>query len=729
MKIKKNWKWILIFSIILGAILLLGTTKVNAVECSDVDKKVIINLDNLGIEGGKPELDFFWDDEGDDAGYIYSTVFIGNVKQDVLNTYASSAKQMITSMKLQVPDNIIKAEFEGKQCNIETINGKKYVEIICTLQYTNISSETPLNEDVAGIAVRNYLPDGFLEDVQKIKLYTTAANYKEHYIYNAISIASENVAFDYRTSYVNKFGTEFRPEGGRGGAIDDDKFYLQTKQDISTCYNLVPIPESYNLQDAYLQLEIDAYQGEKIEVDNLGTLYYAGMASPRYYLYKNRLSNLKHPEQGTAIIFTAKTKSGYTLKRNISMNYFLSKNAKEEEITGTIDHNRKDEQRKVQYQISGTGNGQFETLSINQSDYIYKKLQNGMNNVIKNNYNVTILDTFYMILYGQYQGNLNITFDVGTNNNNKEYIIGHLKNGLDYEYFEGTVKNGKIAIKVDSLSSFMIAIKEKKNIITDIKNCTISNIANQNYTGKEIKPNPTIKNGKVALKNGTDYTVSYKNNTKLGTATVTIKGKGNYTGTITKTFKIVIGKVAGVAAKTQTTSSITLKWNKPSGTVTGYEVYMATSKNGKYKKVATITKSKTTTYKKTKLSAGKTYYFKVKAYKTISGKKKYGSYSSVLTTTTKTKTPSISKVTAGKKKATVKWKKVTGATGYEVYMATSKKGKYTKIGTTTKNSKVSYTKTKLKSKKKYYFKVRTYKTVAGKKVYSSYSSIKSIKVK
>jgi len=274
-----------------------------------------------------------------------------------------------------------------------------------------------------------------------------------------------------------------------------------------------------------------------------------------------------------------------------------------------------------------------------------------------------------------------------------------------------------------------VLLDNDKNKTIDIAKCTISKIANQNYTGKAIKPNPTIKNGKVVLKNGTDYTVGYKNNTKLGTATVTIKGKGNYTGTITKTFKIVIGKVAGVAAKTQTTSSITLKWNKPSGSVTGYEVYMATSKKGKYKKVATITKSKTTTYKKTKLSAGKTYYFKVRAYKTISGKKKYGSYSSILTTTTKTKTPSISKVTAGNYKITIKWKRVTGATGYEIYMATSKNGKYKKIKTITKGSTTSYTKTGLTGEKTYYFKIRTYKTVAGKKLYSGYSSKKSAKAK
>lgn len=100
------------------------------------------------------------------------------------------------------------------------------------------------------------------------------------------------------------------------------------------------------------------------------------------------------------------------------------------------------------------------------------------------------------------------------------------------------------------------------------------------------------------------------------------------------------------------------------------------------------------------------------------------------TTTTKKVTvakPTLEKVTAGKQKATAKWKKVSGATGYEVYMATSKNGKYSKVKAITNAKTVSYTKTGLKANKTYYFKVRAYKTVSGKKVYSSYSNIKSAK--
>lgn len=102
-------------------------------------------------------------------------------------------------------------------------------------------------------------------------------------------------------------------------------------------------------------------------------------------------------------------------------------------------------------------------------------------------------------------------------------------------------------------------------------NATVSSIKNQIYSGKAKTPAVTVKiNGKT-LKNKTDYTVSYKNNVKVGTATVTITGKGNYVGTVTKTFKIVYA----VPAKDKVYSSGSLKYkvtksSATSGTVAVY---------------------------------------------------------------------------------------------------------------------------------------------------------------
>ena len=73
----------------------------------------------------------------------------------------------------------------------------------------------------------------------------------------------------------------------------------------------------------------------------------------------------------------------------------------------------------------------------------------------------------------------------------------------------------------------------------DITSCTVTlSTARYTYNGKARKPVVTVSNGSTTLTNGTDYTVSYKNNTNAGTATAIVAGKGNYTGTVSKTFTI-----------------------------------------------------------------------------------------------------------------------------------------------------------------------------------------------
>ena len=290
------------------------------------------------------------------------------------------------------------------------------------------------------------------------------------------------------------------------------------------------------------------------------------------------------------------------------------------------------------------------------------------------------------------------------------------------------VKEGKAKLTVQLKQEDTVLAKATQKVEIKKKNISklsISKIDNKAYTGKKIEPDVTIKDGKAKLKKGTDYTVKYENNVKTGKATVTIKGKGVYKGTVKKSFYIVPKKVTSVKVKKQTTTSVTLNWSKATG-ATGYEVYKYNTSKKKWEKVGSTTK---TSYTVKNLKAGTKYKFKVKAYKTVSKKKYYGSYSSELQTATKTSTPKITSLTTGSKKANLKWKKVSGATGYEIYMATSKNGKYSKVKTITKSSTVKYSKAKLKKNKKYYFKVRTYKTVNGKKIYSSYSTVKSIKVK
>lgn len=125
-----------------------------------------------------------------------------------------------------------------------------------------------------------------------------------------------------------------------------------------------------------------------------------------------------------------------------------------------------------------------------------------------------------------------------------------------------------------------------------------------------------------------------------------------------------------------------------------------------------------------------TYYFEIVGSKgnyslNISAQSKKEKSSSK-----KPKSTSIKKVKAAKKAVSFEWKKVSGVKGYQVQVATDKKFKKNKKTVTIKKQKTTKTTVKkLKAKKKYYVRIRTYKTVKGKKVYSSWSKVKTVKTK
>lgn len=176
-------------------------------------------------------------------------------------------------------------------------------------------------------------------------------------------------------------------------------------------------------------------------------------------------------------------------------------------------------------------------------------------------------------------------------------------------------------------------------------------------------------------------------------------------------------KVKAVSASYQ---SISVSWDKVSG-ANGYEVYQ----DGK--KVATTTATK---YTKAGLRTGTTYRYQIRAYKkdgsetAYSEKTKAVSAKPVLSPVT-----TVSVKNSAKKTAKLTWKKVSGASGYVVARATKKNGTYKNVKTLTKGSVQSYADKSLKKNATYYYKVRVYRTVAGKKVYAAYSKTISVRIK
>lgn len=157
-------------------------------------------------------------------------------------------------------------------------------------------------------------------------------------------------------------------------------------------------------------------------------------------------------------------------------------------------------------------------------------------------------------------------------------------------------------------------------------------VKSKTYTGKALKPSSvTVKVGGKRLVSGRDYTVSCKGGKAVGSYKVTIKGKGNYTGTRTATFKI-LPKGTSVSKVKAAKRGFTVTWKKPPKAnlkqTTGYKVQWSTDK--KFKKAVKsklIKKSKTASLKVSKLKGGKKYYVRVCTYKKVGSKYYYSSWS------------------------------------------------------------------------------------------------------
>ncbi len=240
-----------------------------------------------------------------------------------------------------------------------------------------------------------------------------------------------------------------------------------------------------------------------------------------------------------------------------------------------------------------------------------------------------------------------------------------------------------------------------------IKNATLT-VATAIYTGKALKPTVKVKLSGKTL-NSKYYTVSYSNNKNIGKGTVTVKGKNGYSGSVKKTFKIVPNKVSGITTATNS-NTVKLSWKTVKG-ATHYQVYMY--EGGEWVRKAT---TKSLSVKIGDLSGGKTYTFKIRAYKKVSGEYYTGSFSSNTKATTKLPAPKNFKATSGDKSIKLSWSKVSGADGYQVWLHDGKD--WTDAKNTSKNS---YTFSSLKSGVVYAFKVRAYIN-SSSKVYGSYAS-------
>lgn len=244
------------------------------------------------------------------------------------------------------------------------------------------------------------------------------------------------------------------------------------------------------------------------------------------------------------------------------------------------------------------------------------------------------------------------------------------------------------------------------------------------YNGTPRTPSITVRDGGSLLREGTDYTTAYKNNTNAGTATVTITGKGGYTGTVTKNF--TIRKAA------QKFASYTKSYSKPYGS-------KAFKLNAKLKAGNGKLSYKTSNAKVAAIKSGKVTIKGTGAATITVQAAETANYSKASIKITIKAAPAQQKIKSIKtvkgRKLKLAWKKDTRADGYQIQYSTDKKFKKgVKTLTVKKNKTISKTISKLAKGKAYYVRVRSYKNakISGKtqKLTGAWSSArKSGKIK
>ena len=255
-----------------------------------------------------------------------------------------------------------------------------------------------------------------------------------------------------------------------------------------------------------------------------------------------------------------------------------------------------------------------------------------------------------------------------------------------------------------------------------IKNAIVSGITMKNYTAKEVKQSLHVTLGGTKLTEGKDYTVSYENNVKVGTASVIITGIGSYTDSVKKNFSIVLAKPVVKVVKVST-AAVALKWSK----VPGAKYYRVYEYNTKTKKYVPIAKTAALTYSVKKLAAGSTHYFLVRAYFLNKAGAQVGSLFEVkdcVKGVVLCKAPSV-KAAASGKTVTLKWAKVSGVKFYRVYEYNAKTKKYTTLLKST--TKLSAKLAKQKAGTHYYL-VRAFNASSQGSVYTLKNLVK-VKVK
>ncbi|MBR7060152.1 MAG: fibronectin type III domain-containing protein [Eubacterium sp.] len=253
------------------------------------------------------------------------------------------------------------------------------------------------------------------------------------------------------------------------------------------------------------------------------------------------------------------------------------------------------------------------------------------------------------------------------------------------------------------------------------KGFDIEDIKKQEYTGEPVSPAFKVYYGKKELVKGEDYYVSLEDNVKIGSARVTVTGINKFKdyNKCTKTFSIVPPEITDVKLEERKTNSLEVSWDKSD---CAKKYYVQVHRKDGWVKVGTTSE---TNIEIPDLNSASNYRIRVRAYKKVDDVNYYGIYSDEFETATKPAKPTELKTTSVTPTSfTLKWKKQSNASYYEVYQYNYSDKKY-ELFKTVNGGKNNYLNVdSLAENKKYTFRVKAYKKSKDGKLLKSAKSDK-----
>ena len=329
------------------------------------------------------------------------------------------------------------------------------------------SSVTFLADDGNGDYLFYIDSEGITPFEERMTMYVEKGSYEEsyakkyNYMYKIIGNEENNETVTAIIDIVDKDGKT------QAGAGEDD-----------TLYSMIDVPTGSNYGECYYQLYLKSYIGKSFNVNGLGTFNFDKKDNVsdygEQYIYKCKIAN---PEffykagikEYSATYTVEETNKTYTTKFKVKV---TGLEVKTYEVKAD---------KKVAISLTGAmGNNSLEVNTIDKENKTYVEMVS-MLNVDGKNVDIYAYD---INVEGQYEGELTLTFEVGKEYNGRKATILHMKKDNTTEKFEVIVENGKVTVKVNGLSPFMVAIENTNTTETP-----------KEETKKEHKLDETPKTG------------------------------------------------------------------------------------------------------------------------------------------------------------------------------------------------------------------------------------------